>query len=234
MADTKVIRLMARAATLTALLAGSAAVSACVSGTTYGTGVSQERQTITDMYNIFSLKQERKNIDYSPRPDLVVPQDTASLPEPLDQSATTSNPQWPETPEERVARVRAQAGEIDPRTGDYSIRDQLRPKEGIGLETASHKGEFVPGKTDRDGNPVLYRGDSEVRKKVIQAKAGTTYDCANRRYLTEPPPEYCVAAETAPQGTEAFTEEQIAAREEARTKKNSDGITIPKALNSRD
>ena len=231
MACTKTIQLSLRAATLAALLAGGVALSAC--GTTYGTGVSQEEQTIKDMYNIFSLKQERKNIDYSPRPDLIVPQNTASLPEPLDESTTTSNPQWPESPEERIARVRAQAGEIDPRTGDYSIEDQLRPKEGIGIETSNPNGEFVPGKTDRDGNPILYT-DDDARRKVIHAKAGTTYTCANRRYLTEPPPEYCIPAETAPQGQDAFTEEELAAREEARTVKNEDGVVIPKSLSSAD
>ena len=39
------------------LVAGIAVLtlSGCVGGTTYGTGVSQERQTVDDLYNMFSL-----------------------------------------------------------------------------------------------------------------------------------------------------------------------------------
>ncbi|GIL03148.1 MAG: hypothetical protein BroJett030_30470 [Alphaproteobacteria bacterium] len=202
-------------------------------GTTYGTGVSQEEQTVKDMYNLFALSPPRKNIDYSPRPDLIVPENTAALPEPLDESVTTSNPEWPESPEERIARVRAEAGEIDPRTGDYAPQELRRRKEGIAIETSNHKGDFRPGKTDRDGNPILYMGDDEARKKVQQAKAGTTYNCASRRYLTEPPPEYCSGADTAPQGAEAFTEAELAAREDEK-KKRETGFKEPKPFSSRD
>jgi hypothetical protein len=189
-------------------------LAGCVGGTTYGTGVSQEEQTLKDFYNMFTLNRERKNIDYSARPDLVVPQDRAALPDPLDESVATNDPAWPETPEERIARVRAEAGEIDARTGDYSVDERLRKKEGIAIEQARNEDKFVPGRTDRDGNPVLYNGQSEARKEVLKAKADLEYSKGvKRKYLTEPPVEYRTPAETAPTGEEAYTESELARRE---------------------
>lgn len=197
-------------------LAGAVPLAGCVGGTTYGTGVGQEEQTFKDLYSMMSLQRERKNIDYSARPDLVVPQNKQALPEPLSAAETANNdPNWPESPEQRIARVRAEAGEIDPRTGDYSQQERSRKKEGIAVETYNHRGAFVPGRTDRDGNPILYHGESEARRQVLAARASADYSRGpSRKYLTEPPVEYRVPAETAPSGQEAFSEEELKAREE--------------------
>ncbi len=215
----------------TGMLVPVLVLTGCVSGTTYGTGVSQEEQTIQDLSNMLTLQKPRNNIDYSPRPDLIVPQDKQALVEPIDDAATSSNPQWPETPEERIARVRAEAGEIDARTGDYSVEDQLRKKEGIAIQKASGE-KFVPGLTDRDGNVVLYRGDSQARQQVITEKKKYELTTgASRRYLTEPPIEYKIPAETAATGVEAFTEEELAAREEEKKRLRNENL---KSLTSRD
>lgn len=195
-------------------------LSGCNAGTTYGTGVSHEKQTISDMYNILSFKRKAPTIDYSARPDLIVPENTAALPEPVDSESTTSNPEWPETPEQRIARIRAQAGEIDPRTGDYSLEEQLRRKEGINIETYDAAGTFIPGKTDRDGNMSLNPGlDEKARAKVMQRKAeldgkvdGTRV--TQRRFLTEPPVEYRTPYSSAPAGENAYSEEELKARKD--------------------
>lgn len=201
------------------LVAGIAAIalSGCVGGTTYGTGVSQEKQTLDDVYNMFTLKQERKNIDYSPRPDLVVPANRQALPEPLDAAATSSSAEWPETPEQRIARIRAQAGEVDSRTGDVSVEEQLRRKEGIRIEEGYADKKFVVGVTDRDGNPMLYRGESQAqREEVLKRKAELSMSVgASRKYLTEPPIEYRIPVSSAPAGEEAYSPEEQAARKEA-------------------
>jgi hypothetical protein len=196
------------------------ALSGCVGGTTYGTGVSQEKQTLKDVYTMFNLQGEKKNIDYSPRPDLIVPENKQALVEPLDDAATTSNAQWPETPEERIARIRAQAGEIDARTGEYSLEEQLRKKEGIGIETGYLKRKFIPGQTDRDGVP-LNNGEAsaEARQEVLKRKAALGMSKgASRKYLTEPPVAYRTPVESAPAGAEAYSPEEQAAREEAERK----------------
>jgi hypothetical protein len=205
---------VAGAAALAAL-----ALSGCMGGTTYGTGVTQEEQTLKDVYTMFNLQGERKNIDYSPRPDLIVPENKQALVEPLDNAATTSNAQWPETPEERIARIRAQAGEIDPRTGEYSVQEQLRKKEGIAIETGYTK-KFSSGRTDRDGNPIMSAEESAAaRQEVLKRKAALGMSQgASRKYLTEPPVAYRTPVESAPAGAEAYSPEEQAAREEAERK----------------
>jgi hypothetical protein len=203
-----------------AALAGLA-LSGCVGGTTYGTGVTQEEQTLKDVYTMFNLSTEKKNIDYSPRPDLIVPDNKQALVEPIENGATTSNAQWPETPEERIARIRAQAGEVDARTGDYGINEQLRKKEGIGIETGYVKRKFVPGQTDRDGNPLLNASASEeARQEVLKRKAELTGSSGptTRKYLTEPPVAYRQPVASAPSGAEAYSPEEQAARDEAERK----------------
>ena len=208
------------------LVFAAAALSGCVGGTTYGTGVSQEEQTVQDLTNMLTLKQKREKIDYSPRPDLIVPDNKQALVEPIDTASTTSSPDWPETPEQRIARIRAQAGEIDARTGDYSQEELRRAKEGIAIDDSGYtKQEFVPGQTDRDGNTILVRGDTPTRAKVLKARQDAKISVgAKRKYLTEPPIEYRVASETAPQGEEAFTAEELAAREEEKKRLRNEGF----------
>jgi hypothetical protein len=209
------IRSVARVAAVVTSLAG---VSGCVGGTTYGTGVSQEEQTLKDMYTMFNLQTEKPKIDYTPRPDLVVPTNKVALAEPVDIEATTSNPEWPETPEERIARVRAAAGEVNPRTGEVSVEERLRKKEGIALETGYAEKKFVVGQTDRDGNPLFNRGtEQEVnRQAILQRRAELNGQLGQqRKYLTEPPVSYRIPASTAPTGIEAYTEEERLAKEEA-------------------
>lgn len=195
-------------------LACALTLSACVKGTTYGTGVSQEQQTINDLYNMFTLKSDKNNIDYSARPDLIVPQNTAALPEPIDSETTTYNPDWPETPEQRIARIRGEAGEVDARSGDYSIEELQRRKEGIGI--AEPRGKYVAGKTDRDGNPLLnIEGSEEKRKAVLKARADLDYARGvKRKFLSEPPIDYRLPTDTAPSGDEAFTEEELLKRKQ--------------------
>lgn len=195
------------------------ALSGCVGGTTYGTGVSQEEQTLKDVYTMFNLKPESKRIDYSPRPDLIVPENKQALVEPIDSAATSTNVQWPETPEERIARIQAAAGEVDPRTGEVSVEERLRKKEGIGIEQGYITRKFVPGQTDRDGNPLLGRPDDTVRSEVNKAKQATRISTGEtRRYLTEPPVAYRKPVDSAPSGVESYSEEERAAMEEEERK----------------
>lgn len=203
-----------RISALSAVCIGAFVLSGCVGGTTYGTGVSQEKQTLKDVYSMFSLKTERKNIDYSPRADLIVPENKQALVEPIEEESSASNTEWPETPEERVARIRAQAGEVDPRTGEVSVQEQLRKKEGIGIEDENGVRKFVPGKTDKDGYLLPHVNQKEAREEVLKRKAELgTAPAGTRRYLTDPPVAYREPAATAPVGEEAYSAEEIAARE---------------------
>ncbi|MEM7463129.1 MAG: hypothetical protein AAF362_10670 [Pseudomonadota bacterium] len=190
-------------------------LAGCVGGTTYGTGVSQEEQTINDVYSMFTLKNKPKNIDYSARPDLVVPENKAVLPEPLDSEVTTSNPEWPETPEERIARIRSQAEEPDAETGSYSVQERLRKKEGINIEEVDATREFIPGVTDKDGYLLPHIANDKVKRQEVlkrRAELGVAQD-GKRRYLTDPPETYRVPAETAASGEDAYSDEEKLARQ---------------------
>ncbi|MGI9402036.1 MAG: hypothetical protein ACR2O0_12330 [Rhizobiaceae bacterium] len=195
------------------LLASGLFLAGCVGGTTYGTGTSQEEQTLSDVYNMFSLKNKPKNIDYSARPDLVIPADN-TLVDPLESEVTTSNPEWPETPQERIARIQSQAGEIDPDSGEYSVQERLRKKEGINIEKVESTREVIPGITDKDGYLLPHiANDSVKRAEVLKRRAELNVSTdGTRRYLTDPPSDYREPALTAPSGEEAYSEEEQAER----------------------
>ena len=74
---SKGIRATARAV---ALVAVAASLSACL-GPTYGTDKSSTAQLVDDISNMATIKPDRgPEIDYKPRPALVRPPETASLP----------------------------------------------------------------------------------------------------------------------------------------------------------
>jgi len=165
-----------------ALLAGL--VAAC-SGTTYGTGVSPEEQTVSDLVGIASLGGGNKApIDYKPRGNIVVPPNpNQALPVPGSGptvAAAETDPNWPKDPDldarARKAAKDASFGQPSPNfilpAGQTSIGnaqataqtyDAQRRAEGKKAWDELHKGKT--GSVDANGNPV-------------------------RKYLTEPPVDY--------------------------------------------
>jgi len=88
------------------------------SGTTYGTGISPEEQTIKDVMSLASLGSEEKPpIDYKPRGGIVAPPST-NLPPPVDSSTKTAavtaeDPNWPKDPDvEARERKAAKQAEV--------------------------------------------------------------------------------------------------------------------------
>jgi len=98
--------------TLALLCAGGLAVAGCF-GPTYGTGVTATDQLMDDLGNAISLRDRSAPppINYTPRPGLVEPTDTNTLPPPQENIVTASGDLWPESPEEMRARVRREADE---------------------------------------------------------------------------------------------------------------------------
>lgn len=164
-----------------AVLAGLAA--AC-SGTTYGTGVSPEQQTVSDLMGIASLGASKTPpIDYRPRGNIVAPPNTTSLPTPgsgPSVAAVEQDPNWPKDPDveerERKEAKAASFGKPSPNfilpAGQTSIGnaqlanntyDAQRRAEGKQAWDELHKAKR--GSVDANGNPV-------------------------RKYLTEPPVAY--------------------------------------------
>lgn len=191
----------------------AAAISTgCVGGTTYGTGTSHEEQTIKAVSNIFSLRtKDQAKIDYSARPDLVMPAESASLPQPLEIEQSTSNTDWPETPEQRIARIRGDAVEADS-NDNLPIEELLRKKEGIAVAKRQSRKN-----SDHDGNAfidVLKNGGDEEGTEARKRRAQLAYSTgAKRKYLTEPPTEYRTPAATAVAGDLGYSKEELDAIE---------------------
>lgn len=97
---------MKNTAKIATLLALSTAVAGCF-GPTYGTGKTAGAQLAEDIGDSFSLgKKNQTRIEYAPRPGIVNPADTSSLPAPQEKISETSE-DWPETPEQKRARILA-------------------------------------------------------------------------------------------------------------------------------
>ncbi len=201
------------AAILAVVAIGTLGLTGCVGGTTYGTDKAQEAQTLDAVYNIFSIappKQEK--IDYSSRPDLVIPENKQQLPQPLEQDATAQHPAWPESPEAKRARLRAKA---DANGGEEAITDD----DGTRLIAIENR------KTDKDHFRCLDKvcdqnsaaKQAEIRKRVLAAKAQTEYSKvgAQRKYLTEPPNIYRSRSGNTSVDDYGLSPEQEKARREA-------------------
>lgn len=157
------------------LVSSASLLSGCLSSPTYGTDKTASEQLFDDLSNMGSIKtQKGAEIEYKPRPDLVTPPSTGSLPEPQ-TSVVANNQVWPESPEETRKRLVAEITE-----------NQDTPGYRSPLSTAGPNGKSLTRKQQRE----------EYRKaRAIQQGA-----YKERRYLSDPPAEYKVPADSAPIG----------------------------------
>jgi hypothetical protein len=189
------------------LCASALTLGGCL-GPTYGTDKNATEQLIEDLSTSVKLgKKPAPPIQYNPRPGLVKPTDTSALPLPQENLESTSD-QWPESPEERLARIRAEADEGQIQSG------LTRRAGGGGIVNAPGQG-FAASPRDRgDTAGELSRQNRIAEKRQdqqLQAKANPT----QRRYLTDPPTEYRQPLPTAPYGDLGKSE---ASKERARKK----------------
>ena len=218
----KSILVMAGGLLACSLLAG------CVGGTTYGTGEAQEKATVDDLVNILALRKKRTaTMDYDPRPDLVVPEDK-QLVEPAQKTAADDQ-QWPETPEDRIARIRDEAESVR-----GNVVEELRfAKSQKAYQSVSDapKGQGIPNVScDPSGISMRKCTPAEISKAVRSerkeiASVGKTGH--QRRYLTEPPLEYRTYSNDAPIGDQGYTEEELARAEAERKRRELLEATKP-------
>lgn len=184
-----------RLAKLSPLMAAGLLAGGCVSSPTYGTGVSANEQLVTDVTSMVSLRPTRKEaIDYKPRAELVkpAPGQGADLPPPQEQVASATNPEWPESPEQRRKRLRedADANAENPSWRSSVINDVsgggARARSNAGGQHAQESGIQPVGQAKAQRE--------EVRKKLAESRQGSA---TQRRYLSEPPLEYRQPAATA-------------------------------------
>src|SRR5687768_16962477 len=103
-----------RATLMAPLVVSSLVLAGCVSSPTYGTDKTSTEQLAGDLTGILSVApKNRAQIDYKPRPELVKPKpgEKLALPAPQESIVTAENTQWPESPDQRRARLRAEATE---------------------------------------------------------------------------------------------------------------------------
>jgi hypothetical protein len=184
-----------RFATLALTVAALAALTGCVTAPTYGTGKRADAQLVSDVSGIFSLKpnQNEAAIEYKPRPPIVAPPSTASLPAPQDSVVETAGI-WPESPEERRTRLRNEATENQ---GNPFYRSPIVTDAAASSRSAE---ELTP---------------EQRRERFNQAKAIQAGAYQGRRYLSDPPSNLKVPAETAVVGDLGEPE----SKKEARRKK---------------
>ncbi len=166
--------------TFSLLGAASLALSGCVASPTYGTGKSANSQLLDDVSNMVSvIPPKKEKIDYAPRPDLVRPGvATAALPAPQESAKTVAAANWPESPEQRRARLKAEA------------------------TTAQNDPLFVPTiKNDGYGvqEGTLTPAEQQAAFRAAR-KANTAGSPNSRAYLSEPPLDYRVPSATAEVG----------------------------------
>jgi hypothetical protein len=209
-----------KAATLMALatpvVASSLLLGGCMSSPTYGTDKTANEQLVNDITSMVSLQPKRKApIDYQPRPDLVKPASSKdlALPAPQDQMASAANPDWPESPEQRRARIRKEADANDGKPGYDSPVVADADAASRAVYTPQPSGIVYGG--DASGvHPVMQERAQreEVRRRLAENRQGSA---TNRKYLSEPPLEYRQAASTAP--VDDIGEDEI--KKERRAKK---------------
>jgi|APThiThiocy_cv2_1041547.scaffolds.fasta_scaffold00434_62 hypothetical protein len=170
-------------------------LAGCTGAPTYGTGTPSDKQLLDDMTGMITLgPKEPKHIDTRPRPDLVRPakSEVAVLPPPQQDVATSSNPQWPESPEAKRQRLRAEAtaGQDDPNFSPQIAGPTSSQPSAPVLRTRGTDVSLTGGGPDASTN----QSDEFKRRMAINKQGSAT----ERRYLSEPPLTYRQPAATAP------------------------------------
>ncbi|RIX99588.1 hypothetical protein D3218_14035 [Aureimonas flava] len=190
---------------LLAIGAAAAALTGCM-GPTYGTGTSQGQQLFNDLDGILTLgSTNRTRVDYSPRPELVKSPKRDALPPPRDGATAVADANWPESPEQRRARLRAAAP--DGSDSALPVGFMTADKEGMERETAS-VGSTVGRRTELEGSWISAKAMAGQRVAANErSRIGRQGDPNQRRYLSEPPLTYRQPAATAPVGDQGVDED---------------------------
>lgn len=166
------------------LSASCAAVflAGCMSSPTYGTDKTANQQLISDVSGILTLgPKDTQQIAYTPRGELVRPSTTTVLPEPQQELASSENSAWPESPEERRRRIRAEAdasGTAHPQvvagTNAQRVELQRRIRENNQGEASNRRYLSEPPLTYRQPSanaPAGEVGEDEWKKERAAKRA---------------------------------------------------------------
>ncbi len=175
------------------LLVSGLALAGCMNSPTYGTGTPADEQLLSDLSGALALGPSNKErIDYKPRPDLVKPAPTAlaNLPAPQESVIATANPAWPESPEQRLKRIRDEAT-ANQENASYESPVISDVSSRPGVTSAARIGER--GNFDVIDSPARQR--EAFNKRLAETKQGNP---TKRKYLSEPPLVYRAPSDAAP------------------------------------
>ena len=202
--------LSGNAAKSVALAAVVASLSACMGSPTYGTGTPADVQLLEDVTGVLTISpKDEAPIEYKPRPELVKPTTpTTDLPPPQENIVTASAEVWPESPEEKRARIRANATENRDNPGfePEIINDISGAAGSSGSKANDRSADSGVGLLPPDNGPKV--DTTKAKQQLAASKQGSP---TVRRTLTEPPLEYRLPAETAPVdelGEDEYTKER--------------------------
>ncbi len=195
------------------------ALSGCMSSPTYGTDKTASDQLVTDVTGILSIAPpKRETIAYQPRPELVKPVrgQATDLPEPQ-MALVQDNAAWPESPEAKRARLRAEADANRDTPGwqpeiDADLARQAPGKRSTAPLGSSERYQDSGGKPLHDTSPTPNQQREMFKQRLAENRQGSP---TTRKYLSEPPTEYRQPAPTAP--TDDIGEDEL--KKERRLKK---------------
>lgn len=183
-----------------AAVCAAALVSGCM-GPTYGTGKSANAQLLEDLTGVISTEsivanqQRGSEIAYTPRAEIVRPASLEVLPEPQQAAVSSNNPEWPESPEQRRARIRAEA---------TANRDDVNFRPAVDSSSMASGQVTGPGAPLSGPEAALNHPIARVNTRGSDAGAQQTArrqgDPSQRRFLSEPPTDYRVPSANAPAG----------------------------------
>jgi hypothetical protein len=205
------------------IAASGALLSGCVGGPTYGTNKTSTEQLVTDVSGIMSLGPEKRPpIDYKPRPELVRPErgQAGELPAPQDSVVETAGSAWPESPEQRRARLRAEA---DANSGNPNYRSPIVPDMARAESQPRVRNATLSERGQESGiapTGTLRNQREEFRRRRAESQQGSP---TTRKYLSEPPLDYRQPSATAP--TDELGEDEVKKerRRKAEARKKSGG-----------
>ncbi|MGE0502879.1 MAG: hypothetical protein AB7O76_18225 [Rhizobiaceae bacterium] len=188
-----------------------------MSSPTYGTGTSADKQLLSDVTGILSISpKDRPRIEYKPRPELVRPADTSVLPPPQTNAVADAAGVWPESPEERRARIRADAtANRDNPDFDPEVETVGQGTQGASLARVGERGNF-------ESHPDPAKQREEFNRRLTETKQGSP---TTRKFLSEPPLDYREAAASAPVGDVGEDEWKKERRQKRAAKKKGGGLS---------
>lgn len=209
-----------RLALVAVLVVSGLALAGCMGSPTYGTDKTASEQLVGDVTGILSLgPKERQRIEYNPRPELVKPSPdaVANLPPPQESVASSENPAWPESPEQKRARLVAKATENRDKPG-------FRPEIVNDISDGPASSTPYGGNARAEDSGIISPVEAEREAEAFKAKLAETRQgsATTRKYLSEPPLVYRQPSDTAPVNELGEDELKKERQRKAAARKNGD------------